>query len=129
MEELTISGLDELDADELRDVVPPEDFRIESSSLPAGSGDVHHEPMTVLAIVVLSAAAIKGLTAWLLKKRHRKTVEFDIEIRRSDGSTERRRVKFDLSESVSEPEVLKQVGQQFGVDPSVIAKLLPHGSA
>lgn len=127
MEELRIYGLDELDADELQEALPGGGVRIESSRTETPEG-AHHEPMTILAVVIISSSAIRGLTAWLLKKRHRGTVEFETKLQRSDGTVERRRVRIELSESSSEADIIKLVGEKFGVDPGAVAEALRHVS-
>lgn len=75
METVRIVGLDELDEVELREALAPDDLDIEKASTEREPGEVLPEPMTVIAIVVLTSAALKGLTAWLLKKRHRREIE------------------------------------------------------
>jgi hypothetical protein len=42
-------------------------------------GGTSYQPATVIAVVLLSAAAPNGLAAWLLKKHHRKDVIVEVE--------------------------------------------------
>lgn len=124
MEELRISGLDELDADELEEAVPTDEVRIERPKSGDAADGAHHEPLTILAIVLISSTAIRGLTAWLLKKRHRSKVGLDIEIRRPDGTIEKKRVVIELSASSTEADIVREVGDKFGLDPGAVAKAL-----
>jgi hypothetical protein len=124
MEELRISGLDELDADELEEAVPTDEVRIERPQSGDAADGAHHEPLTILAVILISSTAIRGLTAWLLKKRHRSKVELDVEIRRPDGTIEKKRVVIELSESSTEADIVREVGDKFGLDPGTVAKAL-----
>jgi hypothetical protein len=116
-------GLEDLDEDELRKAVPPENLKIKRQE-PEGRPGTSYEPFTTVAIVLLTASALQGIAAWLLKKRHRKRVELEAEIRRPDGSFEHITAIFDFSESSSEPEVVRAVGEQFRVDPAVVTEAL-----
>ncbi len=73
---------------------------------------------------MVTAAALKGISAWLLKKRHRKHVEFEVEIRRPDGTLERKRCAIDISDSTSQKEIVSIVEEQFGIDPTIVTNAL-----
>jgi len=85
---IRILGLRALDQHEMRDSIPNADLTFEPQ-VPAERGATSHEPATVVAVVLISAAALNGLAAWLLKKRHRKDVTIEVEKKRGDGSSER----------------------------------------
>jgi hypothetical protein len=116
-----ILGLDELDGDELRESVPRADLEIKSPSV---TKDVVPEPGTIIAVVVLSAAALKGVAMWLLKKRYKRSVRLRYERRDADGSHELFSAEIDVSESASEADVIRQIGDSFRVDPSTLAQAL-----
>src|SRR6266513_929872 len=73
------------------------------------------EPVTLVAIVALSALAIKGISMWLLKIGNKGEAEFTFELGRADGSFEKRtaRVVFDSS-SPPPASVIEQVGAALG---------------
>jgi hypothetical protein len=116
-----ILGLDELDEDELRETVPPSDIEFTSSSVSSGA---HPEPMTIVATVLLTTAALKGLTAWLLKKRHRKRIQLTVETVDDRGKPKRVTVEIDVSESVADAEIVRQVGESLHVDTAVLQEAL-----
>jgi hypothetical protein len=58
----------------------------------------------------------------LLKKRHRGKVEYDVEVRRADGSTEHRRLVIEFSESSTDEAVVRALGEQFGVAETVVSE-------
>jgi hypothetical protein len=58
------------------------------------------DPVT-LVVLPLATLAIKGVVAWLAKDRHEATIEQDVEIRRPDGTTERRQLRIHRSDAVN----------------------------
>src|SRR5260370_38553148 len=121
--EVRILGLRTLDQHEMRDSIPPDSLTFEAQAL-AERGGTSYEPATVIAVVLLSAAALKGLAAWLLKKRHRKDLTVEIEKKKPDGSYERVAVTVHMSNSSTEADVVRAVGEQLGVDQSLLATAL-----
>ena len=121
---LQIFGLDELDEHELREAVPGESLEIlrADDARPPDSG--FPEPLTLIAVVVLGSQAISGLAAWLLKKRHRKSVEYRVEIRRPDGSIESRTLKIVMTDSTTDAEVVRQIGESLGIKPESLTAVV-----
>ncbi len=118
--EVRVLGLRTLDQHELRDSIPTDNLTFEPQ-IPAERAGTSYEPATVIAVVLLSSAALNGLAAWVLKKRHRKDVSIEIEKKKPDGSYERVAVTVHMSESSTKADVVRAVGAQLGVDPSVLA--------
>jgi hypothetical protein len=115
-----LTGLKRLDEHELSDEIPADAVTFKREE-PEGRGGTAHEPATLIAVVLLTSAALKGIAAWLLKKRHRGLVELEAEIQRPDGSFERRKIRIELSDSSSSSDVVRAVGEQLSVDPTLIA--------
>lgn len=79
------------------------------------------EPATFIAVVGLSALAIKGISMWLLKRRTKEEVEFSFERKHQDGSTERRTARVVFSSSSPPPaEVIEQVGAVLNAEDILI---------
>ena len=119
--EVSFPGLRALDLHELRESLPDDSLRL-TEATPPGRVGTSYEPLTSVAIVLVSAAALRGIAAWLLKKRHRGRVEYDVEVRRADGSSERRRLVIEFSESSTDEAVVRALGEQFGAAESVISE-------
>ncbi len=68
--ELQILGLRALDRHELKESVPDGSLQLTEATSPGRTG-TSYEPLRAVAIVLLSAAALRGVAAWLLKKRRR----------------------------------------------------------
>jgi hypothetical protein len=117
---IRIMGLDELDRHELSEDLSSGEVEFETPEAATGA---HPEPGTVIAVVLLTSAAIQGLTAWLLKKRHQGEIEKRVVMTDSSGRVEERtlRVRFKSSEP---SEVAQQIVESLGVDPSVAGDLL-----
>jgi hypothetical protein len=113
-------GLDKLDEKELADEIGPDDVKFDTIKVPGGT---YGEPGTIIAIIIISIPVIKALTAWLMKKRRKKTVSITSEIEHPDGRKERNSVDIDVSSS-DPGEVMKQLGPAFKIDPGVIVKAL-----
>lgn len=73
---IRIIGLDKLDEKELASAIGSRDVEFDTIKVPGGT---YGEPGTIIAVIMVSIAASKGLTAWLMKKRRQKTVELTIE--------------------------------------------------
>jgi hypothetical protein len=117
---LRIIGLDRLDEKELSTLIGTGDVEFDTIKVPGGT---YGEPGTIIAVIIISVAAIKGLTAWLMKKRRQKTVEQTIETEYPDGRKERKVIRVDVSSS-DPAEVMKQVGSAFEINPDLITKAL-----
>jgi hypothetical protein len=119
--EVRFPGLRGLDRHELQESLPADSLRL-TEATPPGRIGTSYEPLTTVAIVLLSAAALRGITAWLLKKRHRGRVEYDVAVRRPDGSTEHRRLVIEFSESSTDEAVVRALGEQLGAAETVISE-------
>ena len=115
-----ILGLDALDKNELEKALGQDGVTFDKAEVPGGT---YGEPGTIIAIVVITVAALKGLTAWLMKKRRQGTIELTSEIEHTDGSKERKTIRVDVSSS-DPAEVLKQVGAAFEIDPQLLAQAM-----
>jgi hypothetical protein len=122
---LRFPSLDQLDVLELEGSVPAEDLVLEKETSEDRVGTAH-EPVTI-AVVLLTAAAIKGITAWLLKKRHHQSVELEVEEVTADGTTRRKVLRFEMSASTSEGDVLKWIGDQLSIDPATLIEAAKAG--
>jgi hypothetical protein len=109
------------DLDELRTALG-KDF-VEVENLPAGSLG---EPVTLI-VLTLGVAALLAITALVLKDRHRKTFERKYEKYSPDGTVEKDYININLQSSVSDSEVLRQIGVIFPQD--VLARALANASA
>jgi len=113
-----VIGVDSLAQRELETTLDQGTVKFEKIEVPGGT---YGEPGTIIAVVVISVAAIKGLTAWLMKRRRHGTVEQTIEIEYADGRKVRKNVRFDVSSSDPQ-KVLDQVGAAFEIDPKLFAQ-------
>jgi hypothetical protein len=118
--QIRILGLRGLDQREMRESIPDSELTFESPHSADRSGTAH-EPSTLIALLVISAPVLKGLAAWILKKRHRKDVIVEVEKKKPDGSFERVSVKVHMSGSSTESDVVRAVGEQLGIDSSMLA--------
>jgi hypothetical protein len=109
------------DLDELRTALG-KDF-VEVENLPAGSLG---EPVTLI-VLTLGVAALLAITALVLKDRHRQTFERKYEKYSPDGTVEKDYININLQSSVSDSEVLRQIGVIFPQD--VLARALANASA
>lgn len=116
---LRVLDLTKLDIHELRHEMG-DVFRVESEPLTA---DKAGEPATLIAVVALSALAIKGITLWLMKRRSKGEVEFSFEIQRKNGMVEKRTARIVFSSS-SPPaaSIVEQVGTALQVEESIISE-------
>lgn len=115
--ELRFPGLTELDVIELEDTFDASMIRFESQTI---EGDRYGEPATITAIIILSLAALKVLSAWLMKNRQTKHFEQTVELIHKDGTREIKAIKLDLSKSTApEAELVKQLG--LDIDPKLLS--------
>jgi hypothetical protein len=113
-----ILGLDALDKTELERALGQDDVQFEEVKVPDGT---YGEPGTIIAVVVISVAIIKGLTAWLMKKRRKGIVHQEIEIEYPDGRKVRKTIQIDVNSS-DPAQVLKQLGQAFEIDEKLLTQ-------
>jgi hypothetical protein len=78
-------------------------------------GGRYGEPVTMSALLAFSALGV--LAAWIVKTRRRSTVELEVEIRGSDGSSRRTVFKKEVTSETSEADVLKALADltQVGI--------------
>jgi hypothetical protein len=108
-----------LDARELERLLPEGSFKIEQDQLPSS----HHGDLgiTVAIVAVASLPVMRGIAAWLLKKRHRHSVVLTFEKIRPDKTTERRSLEITLSGSESPgANVLQQIVSSMDLDPTIV---------
>lgn len=81
----------------------------------------------VTVVVVVSAAALKALSIWLVKQRSSTVLRHRVEIRNVDGSTQRHvvEVKSSTNGAVS-AEVLQQLVELTQVDPASTQQTAPE---
>jgi hypothetical protein len=116
-----LSGLDKLDARELQSALG-DAVAFEEETLTA---DRAGEAATLIAVVALSALAIRTLAQWLMKQRRRGQTEFIFELERPDGTRERREFRFATeSSSPPSPEVIKELGAALQLDAGEVTKAL-----
>lgn len=116
-EQVRVAGLDKLDARrmeaELSDGVTFEEEELTS--------DKAGEPVTVIAVISLTALGLKTLGQWLMRQRQHDVLEYTVEIEHANGDREKRVVKLDRSSSTpGSAEVIKAVGESLTLDPSLV---------
>ena len=120
-EVIRIPELTKLEAHELSEELS-DHVRFETQSM---TTDRAGEPATLVAVVALSALAIKGISLWLLKRRSEGQVETIVELTRSDGSVERRTIRANFSSSdTPESAVVKEVGSALNASDALIKEAL-----
>jgi hypothetical protein len=99
-------GISEADKEQLESLL----------GIPKDAGDsdannnLHHgEPTLITLAFILSNAVLQGLGMWVLQKRSRSSVRFEIEKRAPDGRTERAIIRMKLSESSTPDVVAKKI--------------------
>lgn len=66
------------------------------------------EPTTIAAIVIVSTSAIGALTAFLLKRRKRSSVEYSLSVDYADGTSIRESLRLEASDSTPpDPELVQ----------------------
>lgn len=113
---IRLPGLEGLDKQELIDTIPPGDLTFEEEA--PERPDTSYEPFTAVAVIMLTAAGIKGLAAWLLKKRHHEEVTYTVEQVDADGSKRTTQFTFRMSESTTTADVVKAVCDGLNIDPA-----------
>ena len=113
-----ILGLNALDKSELERALGQDDVQFEEVNVPEGT---YGDPGTIIAVVVISVAIIKVLTAWLMKKRRKGIVQQEIEIEYPDGRKVRKTIQIDVSSS-DPAKVLNQLGEAFEIDEKLLTQ-------
>jgi hypothetical protein len=115
--QLRLTDLTALDKWELEQALACADPVFEPRTAPASA---HGELVTTVLTVAVSAAAIRGLVTWISKNRRRETFRREIEIVRPDGTVQRETIVIDVHESITDPEVVRQLGEALKLDASII---------
>jgi hypothetical protein len=121
-----IGGLDKLDK-RLFEQELNEEVSFEQEEL---TSDKAGEPVTIIAVISLTALGIKTLAHWLMKERKRGRVEYTVEVERPNG--ERVKQTFVLDTYSSTPpsaEVIEKLGASLQLDPQLIADALQGATA
>lgn len=111
------------DFDELSELAGPNGTIEKAEDKPPGA---HGEPITV-AVVLVTPLIVQAMSAWLLKKRRRKSVEVRAEKVYPDGTREIFVVNVNVNESSTEADVVKQVVDGFKLDPELISSVAALG--
>jgi hypothetical protein len=110
---IRIPGLTKLDKLELEEEFEPGSVQFEDQEM---KGARHGEPTTV-AIVLVSAMAIRALAAWLLKERKSDSIEHVVEIVDQNGKRRVETIKINLTSSKApKADVIRQLGRLCKVD-------------
>jgi mannitol/fructose-specific phosphotransferase system IIA component (Ntr-type) len=84
----------------------------------ADSADPWHGELATVAVVTITLAGLNALANWLLKDRRKQEVVKTVVITDASGATRTETIRIKLSESTSQPEVVKQLASitQFDSD-------------
>lgn len=83
------------------------------------------EPTTIAAIVMVSTSAIGALTAFLLKRRKRSSVEYSLSVDYADGTSIRESLRLEASDSSPpDPELVQKLAELTGIDSQDISELI-----
>lgn len=108
---LQISGLTQLERIELEEFLSPEALQFEERSM---DDDSHGDLGTTIAIVIVSVAALKALTAWLLSTRQGQSFRQTVVIKYPDGSEEERTIEYNNDSSEApDAKILEQFQSMF----------------
>lgn len=114
--EICFSGLTDLDVIELESGFDASLVRFEDQQL---KGDRYGEPATITAIIIISVASLKVISAWLMKNKQTKHIKKTVEKIHDDGTREIITLELDLSSSTPpEAELVKQLG--IDIDPKLL---------
>lgn len=114
---IRLPGLDELDVIELEDSLDPSMVQFEAQPIEPGR---YGEPATITAIIIISVASLKALSAWLMKNKQTKHLKKTVEKFYEDGTREVVTLELDLSTSTApEAELVKQLG--INIDPKLFS--------
>jgi hypothetical protein len=83
------------------------------------------DPGTIAAVVVVSTAAIGALTTFLLKRRRRGSIEYSLRVDFADGTSVRRSLKLNASDSSPpDPELVQRLAELTRVDAREVSDLV-----
>jgi len=92
---------------------------------PQVPGTAYGEPATVVATLLLSAAALRVLAVWLARRHSTDTITETFEVLHPDGRIEKQTLRVERKASESaEPAILRALGDLFKVDVSDALKVL-----
>jgi hypothetical protein len=90
---------------------------------PSTLDDEHGEPVTVVAVVVVSVNALAALTYYLLRKYRKKTFRIQVERTNPDGSKENINIEYEaVSSDPPEQAMIKEIASKFNVDLDALTK-------
>lgn len=113
-----LAGLNRLDQRELAASLPNDAVELER---PAPNQDEFGELITATLVLLLSAQALRVLSAWLLRTQRSGRIEQTIEVERPDGTRETRTLRVDVRESESpDADVLEALSKLLAVDPTAL---------
>ena len=113
MQTKAIINLQRIDAEELREALPPGTVTIQSDF---GSTSMAHDILTVLAVIVISREVLRVLAAYIVRRLERDETHLSIEIEKADGT--RRNIEFsrERCDVSSESEVLDALQHAFQLE-------------
>jgi hypothetical protein len=127
MPRLRLLDLNVLDARELQKLLPKGSYQVERK--PLNRGDHGDLGLTEALVILLSPLVIQAISAWLMKKRQRKSIVLTMEKIGADNSTERHSLKINLSDSEApQADVLKQLVSGMKLDPAILDAVLRKGT-
>lgn len=127
MPRLRLLDLNVLDARELQKLLPKGSYEVERKQV--GRGEHGDLGITEALVILLSPLVIQAISAWLLKKRQRKSIVLTMEKIGADNTTERKRVEINLSGSEApQADVLKQLVSGMKLDPAILDTVLRKGT-
>lgn len=110
---LRLDGLNQTDKIRLRSELPPESVTFARQPTPAGA---HGEIALTVAVIALSAVALKGFVAYLVARHGTDEFEETVEIERQDGSKLKRTIRRRSSEPISDA-VVHELSTVPGLEP------------
>jgi hypothetical protein len=110
---LRLDGLNQTDKITLRSELPPESVTFERQPTPDGA---HGEIALTIAVITLSAVALKGFVAYLVARHGMDEFEESVEIETKDGTTLKRTIRRRSSEPIAEA-VVHELSTVPGVEP------------
>ena len=116
-EKVRVAGLDKLDARRMQAELS-DGVVFEGEELTA---DKAGEPMTVIAVISLTALGLKTLGQWLMKQRQHDVCDYTVEIEYANGDRVTHVIKLDSSSSTpGSAEVIHAVGKSLNLDHSLV---------
>ena len=116
MDEIRVLGLTRLESLDLKREFPDADIRFET----APTKDQESGELATVAVIILALAGIKALAAWLLKHQKHGKISHYVTVTNRKGESRTERFEMDVTESISQADVVKQLATLMKVDPSVL---------